>query len=118
MKKTVLAVLVGLFLILETTSAYCETPQFRKFRRGFCNLCTFYLEIGYRMEEEGKRGGLGQAATIGLAKGVGMAGVRALAGVYEVATFPVPFPARYEPVLNDPEFFWAEPFSEKGSAGS
>ena len=114
MKKPFLVMLITIFVISEASAAFAsETPQFRKFRRGFCNLFTFHMEVGRQMTEEGKKGGPGQAATMGLAKGLGMAGLRALTGVYEVITFPLPLPPKYEPIMNDPEFFWTEPFSEK-----
>jgi putative exosortase-associated protein (TIGR04073 family) len=113
MKKAFLIMLAAIFIVSEAGAAFAaETPQFRKFRRGFCNLFTFHMEVGHQMTEEGKQGGPTQAATMGLAKGLGAAGLRALAGVYEVLTFPFPFPPKYEPMLKDPEFFWTEPFSE------
>jgi len=116
MKRALLIAFIAALIISETGAAYAaETPAFRKFRRGFCNLFTFHMEVGHQMAEEGKKGGPGQAATMGLVKGLGAAGLRALAGVYEVLTFPFPFPDKYEPVLKDPEFFWTEPFSEPGS---
>lgn len=117
MKKVFLIAFTALFIILEAGMAYsAETPQFRKFRRGFCNLFTFHMEVGQQMTEEGKKGGPMQAGTLGLVKGLGAAGLRALSGVYEVLTFPFPFPPKYEPIMNSPEFFWTEPFSEPGAA--
>ena len=119
MKKAFFIMLAAIFIVSEAGAAYAaETPQFRKFRRGFCNLFTFHMEVGRQMAEEGKKGGPMQAGTIGLAKGLGMAGLRALDGVYEVLTFPFPFPNKYEPIMNDPEFFWTEPFSQPESVKS
>jgi hypothetical protein len=34
--------------------------------------------------------------------------VRAVVGVYEIATFPIPLPKGYGPILKDPEFFFEE----------
>jgi putative exosortase-associated protein (TIGR04073 family) len=67
------------------------------------------------MKKEGDAGGTTRAMTVGLAKGVGMTAARILSGVYEVATFPLPIPAGYKPILNDPEFYWTEPFSESAA---
>lgn len=112
MRKNVLVLLILAIITLEVTPAYCETPAFRKFRRGLCNMATFYLEFPQQMKKEGEKGGTGQAMTVGLAKGIGMSAARALTGAYEFVTFPLPFPPGYKSILNDPEFFWTEPFSE------
>jgi putative exosortase-associated protein (TIGR04073 family) len=116
MKKLVAIVLVLVIVAFEVSTAYCatcETPAFRKFRRGFCNTLTFYLEIGQQVKREGISCGVCHAATIGVLKGIGMSAARAVTGVYELVTFPVPVPCDYKPIMTDPEFFWTEPFSEK-----
>lgn len=112
LKRALLAVLITLFIVSETRAAYGETPAFRKFRRGFCNILTFYLEVGNQLGKANKEGGMGKAMSLGLVSGLVMSGARALTGVYEVLTFPVPLPPGYEPILKDPEFFWTEPFAE------
>ena len=112
MKKIVAGLLVLMVVVFNATPGYCETPAFRKFRRGFCNMLTFYLDIGQQMKSEGAVGGTGRAITIGLLKGVALSATRALAGVYEVVTFPAPFPAEYKPIVENPEFYWTEPFAE------
>ena len=112
MKKAVLVLLVSIFIFAEVSPAYCETPTFRKFRRGLCNIATAHLELIHQMDMTGKKDGIGWAWSAGLVKGVGMVAARALAGAYEMVTFPVPFPPKYEPILKDPEFFWEEPFAE------
>jgi putative exosortase-associated protein (TIGR04073 family) len=111
MKKAMAALLVLVVIIFNAAPGYCETPAFRKFRRGFCNIFTFHMEVGQQMANVGAEKGSGWAATVGLVKGIGMSAERLLAGVYEVATFPVPFPAEYKPIMNNPEFFWTEPFA-------
>ena len=116
MKKTLAVILILVIIIFNATAAYCETPAFRKFRRGFCNLLTFHLEFVHQMEKESAIGGTNRAVTIGLINGIGMTAVRILTGAYEVVTFPIPLPAGYKPILTDPEFYWTEPFSEGGAA--
>ncbi len=116
MKRRLVVLFVAVLIISEAGAAYAETPAFRKFRRGFCNMLTFYLEVGHQMNKAANEGGVGKAMTLGLGSGLAMAGGRALAGVYEFLTFPVPFPPKYEPIMKDPEFFWTEPFSEPEAA--
>lgn len=117
MKKMITVLLVLVVIIFNTVPGYCETPAFRKFRRGFCNILTFHLEFMHQLEKEGAAGGNNRAMTVGLMKGIGMSAARLLAGAYEVVTFPVPFPSGYKPIMNDPEFYWTEPFSE-GAKGA
>lgn len=115
MKKLMALFLAFVIIVFSASPGYCETPAFRKFRRGFCNILTFHLEFVHQMKKEGDKGGNDRAMTIGIVKGIGMTAARILTGVYEVATFPLPIPSDYKPILNDPEFYWTEPFSEGGA---
>jgi len=115
MKKAMAVLLVLVVIIFNAAPGYCETPAFRKFRRGFCNMLTFHMEVGQEMTKAGNEGGNIGAMTVGLAKGLFMSAARALTGVYEVVTFPLPFPAEYKPIMNNPEFYWTEPFAEAKS---
>ena len=112
MKKAIAVLLILVVIIFNTVPGYCETPAFRKFRRGFCNILTFHLEFMYQVEKEGAAGGNNKAMTTGIVKGISMSAMRLLAGAYEVLTFPLPLPPGYKPIMNDPEFYWTEPFSE------
>ena len=106
MKKIFLVCLTLIILLSSIVPAYCETQgPFRKLARGTCNLLTFPAEIVNRIKKTNDTSGPYEAATYGLLQGVCMTIVRAAAGVYEILTFPVPLPGKYEPVLNDPEFF-------------
>ena len=105
MKKFVLVMLVSSIIVLNATPGYCETPAFRKFRRGFCNLVTFHLEFMNQVERAGAKGGNGRAKTFGVFNGITMPAARILTGAYEVVTFPIPFPSGYKPIMNDPEFY-------------
>ena len=80
----------------------------KKLGRGFCNCITFPFEIFEQIKRTNLSDGPMAGWTWGLLKGVGMTVIRAGVGVYEVATFPVPFPKHYEPILKDPEFFAEE----------
>lgn len=79
-----------------------------KLGRGICNSITFPLEIPLQISKTNVNAGPLAAFTWGILKGVGMAGLRAVVGVYEVATFPLPFPKCYKPILTDPEFMFED----------
>lgn len=88
----------------------CDCPPdgtpLQKLGRGFCNCITFPMEIFHQMGCVNQTDGPMAGLTWGLLKGVGMAGVRAVVGVYEVATFPIPCPECYRPILTSPEYFF------------
>jgi putative exosortase-associated protein (TIGR04073 family) len=71
-------------------------------------MATFPLELPSQISKTNVTDGPMAAFTWGLLKGVGMTGFRALVGVYETVTFPMPIPERYEPILTDPEFFFED----------
>ena len=103
MKRSVCIVLVLLIVLSLATPGYCYGP-IRKLGRGICNLLTWPFEIPYRIMETNKSSGTSAAITIGIWNGACSMIMRFFFGVYEVATFPVPIPAGYEPCLKDPEF--------------
>ena len=104
MKKAILIVLLFLCIISLSAPAYCD-DSLRKLGRGVCNSITFPFEIPLQIKRTNDVDGPMAAWTYGLLKGVGMTCVRAVVGVYEVITFPIPYPKNYEPLLRDPEFF-------------
>ena len=104
-KKIISAGLIVLLVLSMTASiAYCD-DALKKLGRGLANCITFPFEIFEQIKKTNLSDGPIAGWTWGLLKGVGMTGVRAVVGVYEVATFPVPLPKNYEPILKDPEFF-------------
>lgn len=103
-RKFIISGLIFLFVVGLAGSAYCDTAL-KKLGRGFCNVITSPLEIGEQTQRVNNSDGPMAAVTYGLLKGVIMTGVRAVVGVYEIATFPIPFPRQYKPILKDPEFF-------------
>lgn len=87
-----------------------------KLGRGFVNASTGWLELPKTMYGNFQDGdpvfgdhvfGLALGSLYGLEGSV----VRTVAGVYEAATFPVPMPARYAPVVDPPFVFPWEGFS-------
>ena len=107
MRKMFLIGFISLLLLTMSTPAYCQSPM-KKLGRGFCNVVTFPFELPEQIQRVNNQDGPMAGWTYGLIKGLCMMGVRAMVGVYEVATFPIPLPKDYKPILTDPEFFFEE----------
>lgn len=75
----------------------------RKLGRGFANVLFGVAEIPGTIAETSREHGGGAGATWGVLKGLGRFVARELVGVYEIVTFPLPFPRNYDPILQ-PEF--------------
>lgn len=103
-KKLFLTGLILLFILALTTPAFCD-DALKKLGRGVCNMVTFPLEVPEQIQRTNNSDGPLAGATVGLLKGVGWAIGRAFVGVYETATFLIPYPRNFKPVLNDPEYF-------------
>lgn len=97
-------------LALEITPgkpAQIETagsPQ-RKLQRGFLNIALAPLEFSHNLWSVKGKDSLVPTWITGSVVGIGKTTGRALAGVYELATFWMPYPANYEPLVK-PEFAW------------
>lgn len=76
----------------------------KKFVRGVVNLSTGWLELPRQVYEVGQTEGWITGALRGPFDGIGMFFARTVAGVVEVATFPVPLPT-YQPILT-PTYAW------------
>lgn len=77
----------------------------RKLQRGFLNVALSPFEISNELSKEVRNDTLPPSWFAGLGRGSIYAVGRALVGVYEMVTFPIPYPAHYKPVLQ-PEFPW------------
>ena len=106
-KRTVIAVIIFSFLVAIAAPAYCDDPL-KKLGRGICNVATCPLELLKQPSDVSNADGPMAGLTYGILKGAAMVGVRALVGVYEIATFPIPVPQDYKPILTNPEFFLEE----------
>lgn len=107
-KKILSVILITVFVLgMAVSSGYCD-DALKKLGRGAANCVTFPLELIEQVKRANLSDGPMAAYTWGLLKGVGMMGVRAVVGVYEVVTFPLPLPKEYKPILKDPEFFFEE----------
>jgi putative exosortase-associated protein (TIGR04073 family) len=103
-KRSLAFAMISLFILSTASAAYCD-DALEKLGRGICNSVTFPLEIVEQINRTNINDGPMAAVTLGLLKGVGMAALRAVVGVYEIATFPIPLPKHYDPILTDPEYF-------------
>ncbi len=109
--KTFLKLLSVMFVLLTVAASLQAaeienegTPQ-RKLQRGFLNVALSPLEISNELAKEKKNDVFPPSWITGAGRGVAFMMGRALVGVYELVTFPVPYPANYKAVLS-PEFAW------------
>ena len=104
MKKGVLVVVAVGVICLLAVPAQAGNPV-EKLGRGLANVATSFFELPKTMGEVKREKGNFAGWTVGVLEGLVNIVKRAGVGVYEVATFPIPFPKDYEPILEDPEFF-------------
>ena len=117
-KRLFFTIIVLSLIVSSAPLVFCDGPDIKidetaaklngpvtKLGRGICNMATFPLEILEQISRVNKTDGPFAASTVGVLKGFGWAIGRACAGVFEVATFMLPGPKNYEPILNDPEYF-------------
>lgn len=104
--KIFILVLLILFIAelftINSALIYAGDP-IEKLGRGITNTATAWLEIpkeiGRKVEKSSTLAGLVVGPLKGLAKAIG----RTAIGVYDVVTFLIPLPRRYEPVI-EPEY--------------
>jgi len=109
MRKVISVLLVTALAVIFSGAGYAADNPVNKLGRGFCNIVTFHFEIFEQSKRIKAKEGSLKGMTYGLGKGVVMACVRLLVGAYEVATFPVPYPENYGPILKDPVSFFPAP---------
>jgi putative exosortase-associated protein (TIGR04073 family) len=94
-------------MVLMTAATYADDAV-EKLGRGTANVITSPCEMSQQMgrvtEEKGPIAGL----TWGTFQGAVSMVQRAAVGAFEMATFPLPIPKNYSPVLTDPEYFMQE----------
>ncbi len=103
-KHALLKFFLVLFFLVNAFAnrAYADT-MLRKLSRGVTNIVTSPIELAVQPARvivvEHQRT---LAPTLGLFRGVYYTLGRITAGVYDIATFPIPLPFRYEPIF-EPE---------------
>ena len=105
-----LVLLLALFSVASSLKAeeaeiQGEGTPMRKLQRGFLNVALSPVEISNELSKEVRKDTLPPSWIAGLGRGSCYAVGRALTGIYEMVTFPLPYPANYKPVLQ-PEFEW------------
>ena len=105
MKKVFILSIIA--ILLTASISYADSPL-RKLGRGTANILTCPIEMFYRVGEANDESGPIAAMTWGVLNGIYRMGVRAVVGIYEVVTFPIPLPGDYQPIITDPEFFLEE----------
>jgi len=100
MRRTLLLLFLIIYglLFIDRGLAYAGDP-IQKLARGITNVATGWVEvpkeIGRSVEKSGDFAGLVAGPLKGIAKAIG----RTAAGFYEIVTFLIPLPRRYEPVI-------------------
>ncbi len=108
MRKKMLSMILCLaFLVSFSSVAQAQNP-FRKLGRGVVNVVTSPFEILTQIAEVSEEEGAMTGFSWGLLKGCFNTVGRAVVGVYEIATFPFPIPAGYEPIIDEPEIYTSE----------
>ena len=101
----VMFVLLTSSTVLQATEIEREGTMCRKLQRGFLNFALSPIELSNELAKEKLTNTLPPSWFAGLGRGAWFTLGRALTGVYEMVTFPIPYPANYRPILK-PEFAW------------
>ena len=79
----------------------------KKLFRGIVNAATGWMEIPKQISLIWQEQGPWMGSSWGIVKGLGFAVARSVAGGYEIATFPLPIPDGYQPLMQ-PEFVMSD----------
>ena len=96
----------------ELMTRYHLHPAFEKLGRGVSNVVGGWLEIPLNIHTHYTPTDVGASFCTGLAQGVFKGLVRTGVGVYEAATFFLPYPEDYAPILPTLEYFQHSPKRE------
>ncbi|PIU41256.1 MAG: exosortase system-associated protein, TIGR04073 family [Candidatus Omnitrophica bacterium CG07_land_8_20_14_0_80_42_15] len=100
--KGLVLLIVALMIISVVSNCYAQDMT-RKLGRGVGNILTGWIEVPKNIYDTSVESNVFAGLTLGLVKGIGMTVMRTVVGVYETATFPVPLPEDYKPIV-EPEF--------------
>lgn len=105
MRKSICVfVIILLCAAFLTPMGYCDT-KIKKLGRGITNLATCPLEICKNMQDVNVEDGFFASLSVGVLQGLWKTGVRGIAGIYEICTFPFETVKDNAPIVKDPEFF-------------
>jgi putative exosortase-associated protein (TIGR04073 family) len=99
----VFTLLLPLCAVAETDEAPRGQNALRKLGRGCANLLFGIVEVPNQITKVTSEHGGGAGATYGVGKGIVRWFGREFTGVYDIVTFPVPYPKGYKPIMK-PEF--------------
>ena len=110
--------IIGWSLPVRAADLAREGTPARKLQRGFLNVALSPLEISHELAKEKKVESFVPSWVAGFGRGSLFAVGRALAGVYEILTFPIPLPSNYGSLVS-PEFAWQhlEPKESESRSG-
>ena len=97
-------ILVLMIIVLAQSPCYAEN-MLRKAGRGLANFFTCVFEVPKSVQQTLYDEGPAAAVTFGLLDGLTKLVVRGSVGLFEVATFPIPIPRNYAPIV-EPEFLF------------
>jgi putative exosortase-associated protein (TIGR04073 family) len=108
MARIIRFVLISVLIVslISVQSPCYAQNMLRKLGRGAANVATSVLEIPKSIQESFYDDGPVAASTYGILDGIYKFAVRTVVGVFEVATFPIPFPSEYMPIV-EPEFLFS-----------
>ncbi|MEA3489684.1 MAG: exosortase system-associated protein, TIGR04073 family [Candidatus Omnitrophota bacterium] len=104
MKSPILGAIAIILIISVAAPVYANGP-IKKLGRGVANVVTCPFELPKGMGDAKEDKGIFAGLTWGIFEGTVNVVKRAVVGVYEIVTFPLPVPGDYEPIMEDPEFF-------------
>ena len=100
--RSLIIVIICIFILQG--SVYAENAL-DKLSRGAINIFTSPLELFQTIGESYEEGRQAVTVPVGVIKGSWNTLRRFGVGVYEIVTFPIPFPKNYGPVIEDPAYF-------------
>lgn len=105
MQKIISLLILTSFLILPAQASELapQGTRERKFQRGLLNIFFSPVEISAALEPEKTKDTLIPSWFFGFSRGAINAVIRAMTGIYEVVTTPIPSPPHYQPIYH-PEF--------------
>lgn len=108
MQKIAVSLLLAGLLIFSLNSNAHAYDAWDKLGRGVMNIAVSPLELFHGLGDAIKERDLAIGLPVGIFYGAWNTVKRAGVGVYEMITFPIPLPANYEPILEEPMFFGRE----------
>jgi len=105
MRRKIITVLI-LCLTLFANCAYADNPL-TKLGRGFTNAAFSLVEIPTNIQKSADVKGTASGFFDGFFLGIYYMCGRLLTGVYDVATFPIPLPYHYKPLMRPAYVFQA-----------